>query len=242
MAKQYHIAANLQQNFTDSEKELARANISASDGKISWVKYSQGSPTPVVLKSGLSVVTSEQGTRIQNDDATEKFYVAPNFSTPADTGKVFTIDTDGSAKWKPIPTPKKDLFLQMYKDGLVDISTNTSTLKVIYIPQGTTKIEGSINCYPHTGFDSISFVPRKADGTQYDGPRNVNFDKLLALTEDDAPAGRGQYSNTLSFKFSKTSSSDNWHSLAIKGKSGSVEGDYQLKNIQITFIKESQDE
>lgn len=240
--KQPYVSTLIRQDFDEAEKELARDNIGAGDGKVSWVRYSPGSPTPVVHRSDLAVVTSEQGTRIQNSDASEKFYVAPNFSTPADTGKVFTIDTDGSAKWKPIPTPKKDLFLQMYKDDLVDISSNTSTLKVIYIPQGTTKIEGSINCYPHTGFDSISFVPRKADGTQYDGPRNVNFDKLLALTEDDAPAGRGQYSNTLSFKFSKTSSSDNWHSLAIKGKSGSVEGDYQVKNIQITFIKESQDE
>ena len=239
--KQPYVSTLIEQDFDESEKELARDNIGAGDGKVSWVKYSQGSPTPVVLRSGLAVVSSEQGTRIQNDDATEKFFVAPNFSTPADTGKVFTIDNDGAAKWKPIPTPKKDLFLQMHKDDHRDISSNTSTLKTIYVPEGTTKIEGSFNCSPSTGFDSISVVPKKADGREYETNENMNYDHLLALNESEEST-MGQYNNTLTFMFKRNSMNEPFHSLAIKGHSGSVLANYHISNIQIMFYKESQDE
>lgn len=240
--KQPYVSTLIEQNFDESEKELARNNIGAGDGKINWVSYNQGSPTPVVLRSGLSVVSSEQGTRIQNDDATKKFYVAPNFSTPDDTGKVFTIDTDGAAKWKPIPTPKKDLFLQMYKDDLRNISSNISTLKTIYIPEGTTKIEGSFNCNPQTGYESISVVPKRADGREYASKDNLNYDHLLALNESES-SSNGQYNNTLTFKFKKKDDEDMpWHSLAIKGQSGSDLSHYHISNIQIMFYKESSDE
>jgi len=227
--------------FNDAQKKTARDNIAASDGKISWVKYNQGSQ-PTVLKSGLSVVTSEQGTRIQNDDASEKFYVAPNFSTPADTGKVFTIDNDGAAKWKPIPTPEKDLTLQMYKDDLLNIGSNTSILKKIYIPEGTTKIEGSFNCYPNDNFESLSIVLLKANGSEYESSANLNFDHLLALDDTTPSASRGQYSNTLNFKFKRNSFNEPFHSLAIKGQSGSDLSNYHVSNIQIMFYKERSDE
>ena len=226
--------------LTDAQKTTARNNIAASDGKISWVNYNPGSPTPVILKSGLSVVTSDQGTRIQNDDATKKFYVAPDFSTPADTGKVFTIDNDGAAKWKTIPTPEKDLSLEMYSDILLNISSNTSILKEIRIPEGTTKIEGSFNCYPHDDFESLSVVLLKADGREYDSSDNLNFDHLLAL-DDVGSAARGQYSNTLNFKFERNSSNDPFHTLAIKGQSGSILANYHISNIQIMFYKERSD-
>lgn len=228
------------QTLSDAQKTKARNNIDASDGKISWVNYNPGSPTPVILKSGLSVVTSDQGTRIQNDDATKKFYVAPDFSTPADTGKVFTIDNDGAAKWKPIPTPEKDLSLEMYSDILLNISSNTSILKEISIPEGTTKIEGSFNCYPHDDFESLSVVLLKADGREYDSSDNLNFDHLLAL-DDVGSAARGQYSNTLNFKFERNSSNDPFHTLAIKGQSGSILANYHISNIQIMFYKERSD-
>ena len=239
--KQPYVSTLIQQDFDSAEQAQARENIGAGDGMINWVSYSQGSPTPVVLRSGLSVVSSEQGTRIQNDDATQKFFVAPNFSTPADTGKVFTIDTDGAAKWKPIPTPEKDLSLEMYQDNLLNISSNTSILKKIYVPEGTTKIQGSFNCNPSTGFDSISVVPLKADGRQYESKENLNFDHLLALNESEEST-TGQYNNTLNFLFKRNSSNDQFHSLAIKGKSGSVLSNYHVSNIQIMFYKESQDE
>ena len=228
------------QTLTDEQKTTARNNIAASDGKISWVKYNPGSPTPVEVKSSLSVVTSNQGTRIQNYDASEKFFVAPNFNTPADTGKVFTIDTDGAAKWKPIPKPEKDLSLQMYKDDLLNIGSNTSILKKIFIPEGTTMIEGSFNCYPHDDFDSLSVVLLKADGREYETSANLNFDQLLALDDVDSTA-RGQYNNTLNFKFKRNSSNDPFHSLAIKGKSGSNLSNYHVSNIQIMFYKERAD-
>lgn len=240
--KQPYVSTLIEQDFDESEKELARDNIGAGDGKISWVKYNPGSPTPVVHRSDLAVVTSEQGTRIQNSDASEKFYVAPNFSTPDDTGKVFTIGTDGAAKWKPIPTPKKDLFLQIFKEDLQNISSNISKLKTISIPEGTTKIDGSINCYPRSGFESLSIVPLKADGREYETKNNLNFNHLLALDESEQSLS-GQYSNTLNFKFTRkdVEADGAWHSLAIKGQSGSGSTDYNVRNIQITFIKESRD-
>ena len=240
--KQPYVSTLIEQDFDESEKELARDNIGAGDGKVSWVKYSQGSPTPVVLRSGLAVVSSEQGTRIQNDDATEKFFVAPNFSTPADTGKVFTIDNDGAAKWKPIPTPEKDLSLQMYKEDLLDIGSNTTILKQIDIPEGTTKIEGSFNCYPNDNFESLSIVLLKADGREYESSDNLNFDHLLAIDDITPSASRGQYINTLTFMFNRNSTNDPFHSLAIKGQSGSVLANYHISNIQIMFYKERSDE
>lgn len=237
--KQPYVSTLIQQDFDSAEQAQARENIGAGDGMINWVSYNQGSPTPVVHRSDLAVVSSEQGTRIQNDDATQKFYVAPNFSTPADTGKVFTIDTDGAAKWKPIPTPKKDLFLHMYKEDHRDISSNTAILKQIYVPEGTTKIQGSFNCNPSTGFESISIVPLKADGRQYESKENMNFDHLLALNESEEST-TGQYNNTLNFLFKRNSSNEPFHSLAIKGQNGSVMSNYHVSNIQIMFYKESQ--
>ena len=237
--RNYNISAGSGVGFVVNGRTMT---ISAHDGKIPWVKYNQGSH-PEVKRSGLSVVTSEQGTRIQNDDATEKFYVAPDFSTPTDTGKVFTIDNDGAAKWKKIPTPEKDLTLQMYKDDLLNIGSNISILKKIYIPEGTTKIQGSFNCYPNTKYETISIVLLKADGGEYESRDNLNFDHLLALNDNTGPSGsRGQYSNTLNFMFKRNSFNDPFHSLAIKGTSGSDLSNYHISNIQIMFYKERADE
>lgn len=224
--------------FTDSEKQTMRNNIGASDGTISWVKYNQGSPTPIIDNSSLSVVSSEQGTRIQNDDATKKFYVAPDFTTPTDTGKFFGVDVDGQAKWKKIPNPPKDLFIDQYSYDLKNIGTNISVLKTIMIPEGTTKIIGSLDCYPDTGYNSLSIVTRKHDNTIYNGYATVNADKLLAL--DDA-GSVGQYRNTIPFQFKVTGNPNDgtWNHIAIKGQYGSAESNYHISNIMVTFFKES---
>lgn len=223
---------------TSSEKETARLNIGASDGKIPWVEYNPGSPTPYVDPSSISVVTSEQGTRIQNDDASKKFFVAPDFTTPTDTGKFFGIGVDGQAKWQPIPNPPKDIFIDQYSYDLKNIGTNTSVLKTIMIPPGTTKIIGSLDCYPNTGFESLSIVTRKSDNTLYNGSGSVNTTQLNALDGDPTI---GQYRNTIPFQFKVTGNPNDgtWNHIAIKGQAESVEANYHLSNILVTFIKES---
>ena len=240
MAKINKVLYNIDQrnDTTDVEKKTARDNIGASDGTISWVTYNPGSPTPTVVPSTLSVVSSEQGTRIQNDNASKKFYVAPDFTTPADTGKFFGVGVDGQAKWQKVPNPPKDIFINQYSYDLKNIGTNTSVLKTIDIPAGTTKIIGSLDCYPNTGYDSLSVVTRKNDNTLYDSSSSVNVTRLIAL---DGDSTIGQYRNTVPFQFRVTGNQNDgvWNHIAIKGQADSVAANYHLSNIMITFIKES---
>ena len=240
MSKMNKVAVNLAQDFTDTEKAQARTNIGASDGTIPWVEYNQGSPTPIVDKSSLSVVSSEQGTRIQNDDATKKFYVAPDFTTPTDTGKFFGVDVDGKAKWKNIPNPPKDIFIDQYCYDLKNIDTNTSVLKTISIPEGTTKIIGSLDCYPNTDYNSLSIVTLKNDNTLYNSSASVNTNQLISLDDNDNPLV-GQYRNTIPFQFKVTGNPNDgtWKYIGIKGQAGSIANNYHISNIMVTFIKES---
>lgn len=238
MSKMNKVAVNLAQDFTDTEKAQARSNIGASDGTIPWVEYNPGSPTPYVDPSSISVVTSEQGTRIQNGDASKKFFVAPDFTTPTDTGKFFGVGVDGQAKWMSVPNPPKDIFIDQYSYDLKNIGTNTSVLKTIDIPPGTTKIIGSLDCYPNTGYESLSIVTRKSDNTLYNGSGTVNTTQLLALDDD---ATTGLYHNTIPFQFKVTGNPNDgmWNHIAIKGQAESVGANYHLSNIMVTFIKES---
>lgn len=241
MANVNKVCYNVDQrnNTTSSEKQTARLNIGASDGTIPWVVYSSGSPTPSVEQSSLSVVSSDQGTRIQNENATKKFYVAPDFTTPTDTGKYFGIDVDGKAKWLQIPNPPKDIFIDQHSYDLRNIDTNTSVLKTITIPEGTTKIIGSLDCYPNTGYESLSIVTCKNDNTLYNESGSVNTDHLLAL--DDVDGTIGQYRNTIPFQFKVTGNpiDGSWNHIAIKGQANTIETNYHLYNIQLTFVKES---
>lgn len=222
---------------TSAEKKQARDNIGASDGTIPWVEYNPGSPTPYVDPSSISVVSSEQGTRIQNGDASKKFFVAPDFTT-TDKGKFFGIGVDGQAKWQSVPNPPKDIFIDQYSYDLKNIGTNTSVLKTIMIPEGTTKIIGSLDCYPNSGFESLSIVTRKSDNTLYNSGGTVNATQLLALDDDTTI---GQYHNTIPFQFKVTGNPNDgmWNHIAIKGQADSVESNYHLYNIMVTFIKES---
>lgn len=86
---------------TDAEKALARANIGASDGKISWVTIPEGGQ-PRISKSGLSVVTRPSGTYIQDDEGNVKFYLAPDFESGY-AGKILGILDGGAIGWRNAP-------------------------------------------------------------------------------------------------------------------------------------------
>ena len=155
-----------QGGFTDEQKLQARTNIGAGDGKVSWVQYSQGSPTPTVDRSPLSVVSSDTGTRIQNDVASKKFYVAPNFNA-ADYGKVLRINKENQkVMWDNPPVPPKDVFMETKHWDMSNDSGNNQIVKQLECPvhngKYPTKIIGSFECNPSTGHNTLAVLPLNA--------------------------------------------------------------------------------
>lgn len=106
MAKQNKVCVNLDQSneqnggFSDAEKLQARTNIGAGDGKIPWV--TTGGQTPVVVRSGLSIVKYQAGYCLQNDDASVKLWLAPDFAA-GDAGKILGIGSGGVIGWRNAP-------------------------------------------------------------------------------------------------------------------------------------------
>ncbi len=107
MAKQNKVCVNLDQSdeekggFSDAEKLRARTNIGAGDGKVSWVVIHEGGQ-PQVSRSGLSVVSRSSGAYIQNDDASVKFYLVPDY-VAGDAGKILGINNGGILGWRSAP-------------------------------------------------------------------------------------------------------------------------------------------
>lgn len=106
MAKLNKVCVNIDQSnesnggFSDAEKAQARTNIGAGDGKIPWV--TMGGQTPVVVRSGLSIVKYQAGYRLQNDDASVKLWLAPDFAA-GDVGKILGIGSGGAIGWRNAP-------------------------------------------------------------------------------------------------------------------------------------------
>lgn len=106
MAKQNKVCVNIDQSdesnggFSDAEKARARTNIGAGDGKIPWV--TMGGQTPVVVRSGLSIVKYQAGYCLQNDDASIKLWLAPDFAS-GDAGKILGIGGGGAIGWRNAP-------------------------------------------------------------------------------------------------------------------------------------------
>ena len=106
MAKLNKVCVNIDQSnesnggFSDAEKAQARTNIGAGDGKIPWV--TMGGQTPVVVRSGLSIVKYQAGYCLQNDDASVKLWLAPDFAA-GDAGKILGIGSGGAIGWRNAP-------------------------------------------------------------------------------------------------------------------------------------------
>ena len=237
-----------QGGFTDAQKEQARTNIGAGDGKVSWVQYSQGSPTPAVDRSPLAVVSSDTGTRIQNEDASKKFYVAPNFNAD-DYGKILRINKENQkVMWDNPPVPPRDVFMET---KLFDMSNDNGTDQIVrqfecpvHNGKYPTKIIGSFECSPSTGHDTLAVIPLNASmyqgwngtSTQYDSSQNHNVRNLLALDRSSEDTS-GQYNNTVSFMFHKVNNREGFDMKYVGIKGGYSTG-YDIHNVNLTFIFE----
>lgn len=256
MANNNKVLYNVDQtaDTTDVEKAQARANIGASDGTINWVTYSEGSPVPVVDNSSLAVVSSDSGIRLQNADASKKYYVAPD-TTSDDKGKFFGINSYGTATWQELPSPQQDTFMESQQFQLISDSTNTNMLYMYECPKHDgkypTKVIGSFMCNPEDGCDSISVVPMASalydpvSGWYYTNPyevsQNLNVPKLLAVTDDM----QGAYNNTITFQFHKNPrfvpGNTDLTYIGIKGKPSGDYVKYHIHNVNITYFYESDD-
>lgn len=161
------------QTFTDTEKETARTNIGAADGKIPWVEYHDPQPQPTINMSGLSVVTSDSGSRIQNDDASLQYYVAPPPAS-GDTGKVLGVNSIGKVTWINVPNPGKDY--DMYIARSISTPTSVFTKEIGMIDeQGTHKDFFGMLGFTTPSTDSFALVPYDADGNLVYGAQSVNI-------------------------------------------------------------------
>ena len=237
-----------QGGFTDKQKATARQNIGAGDGKVSWVQYSQGQPTPAVDRSPLSIVSSDTGTRLQNDDASKKFYVAPNFNA-ADYGKVLRINKENQkVMWDNPPVPPKDVFMEIKHYDMSNNSGNDQIVKQIDCPvhngKYPTKIIGSFECNPSSDHNTLAVLPLNASlyqgynstSTPYDSSQNHNVTNLLAL-DTSSENTQGQYNNSVSFMFNKVANREGFDMKYVGIKGGYSSG-YGIHNINIAFIYE----
>lgn len=257
MANNNKVLYNVDQtaDTTAAEKAQARANIGASDGTISWVSYSEGSPTPVIDNSTLSVVQSDSGARIQNADASTKYYVAPN-TTSNDKGKFFGVSNTGNATWIKVPNPQRDVFMESQQLNLSSLDTNTNVISMFECPKHDgkypTKVIGSFMCKPEDTFTTISVVPMASaihDSVsgwyytdQYETSQNINVNSMLALTNDND----GAYNNTVTFQFHKNPSfvpgNRDLTYIGIKGKEPTGNGNnYHVYNVNLTYFYESEE-
>lgn len=255
MANNNKVLYNVDQraDTTDVEKAQARANIGASDGTISWVSYSEGSPTPVIDNSTLSVVASDSGARIQNADASTKYYVAPN-TTSNDKGKFFGVSNTGNATWIKVPNPQRDVFMESQQFDLSSLDTNTNIISMFECPKHDgkypTKVIGSFMCKPEDSYTTISVVPMASainDSVsgwyyidQYEPSQNINVNNLLAVTDGND----GAYNNTVTFQFHKNPNfvpgNRDLSYIGIKGKE-QTGNNYHIYNVNLTYFYESEE-
>jgi hypothetical protein len=165
-----------EQNFTDAEKEMARDNIGAADGKISWVEYHESAPQPIVTKSGLSVVNSDRGARIQNDDASIQYFVAPPPVT-GDTGKVLGVTQVGSVGWvvPPIPSVSGDE-IEMEIQYDMNNSSATALIDSAWLDpvSACTEFYGTVG-FTTTSSGTFALVPLDSDSNLVKGSQCVNL-------------------------------------------------------------------
>ena len=94
MSKQNKVATNLQQDFTNAEKEQARANMEASRVAIASSSASSGvNYTPV------DTVALWSNNRLSF--GTDNVFVAPYTDAEADKGKVLKLNNSAQPEWTP---------------------------------------------------------------------------------------------------------------------------------------------
>ena len=240
-----------EQTFTDEQKEQARDNIGASDGKIPFVYYNESIPTPIVEYSSPAVVESEQGARIQNYDASKKYFVATE-PTSADKGKFFGVTQNGVATWMSGPEPfiNRD-YVNLKNDLLADVRNPfiISYSRTLDVKDGRypTKVIGHIDVNilgdPVSGAGyTMSVVPTRT--YHYNGESATNWDPIGESTVFNAKYlnggidGVGDHVNFM-FDVSKSPSNSAFgiKYLTLKGQSGQI---YDIYNMQIMQFYEDE--
>lgn len=210
------------QEFTDTEKETARTNIGAADGKIPWVEYHESQPVPSVTRSGLSVVTSDRGSRIQNDDASLQYYVAPPPAT-GDTGKVLGVNSIGTVTWIDVPNPGTNVVTEMYRSDYVSTGSgnNTTAWKSWSIPSKNGRYPSKVVGNFWGNIPNISIVP-SASGDISTYPDVVSID-IYQNINVGAPVGGwippdNNNAYCFPFQFNESVSGNDLRNIVIKGR------------------------
>lgn len=239
----YYVSVN-EQTFTDAQKEQARTNISASDGKIPFVYYNESTPTPIVEYSAPAVVESEQGARIQNADASKKYFVATE-PTSADKGKYFGVTQNGVATWMNGPEQfvyrdyvnlKNDVLADVRNDFVISYSRQLDTRNGRYPTKVIGHIDVNILGDPVSGAGyTMSVVPTRS--YHHDGESGVPWDPI-----SDSQIFNAKYLNGgidgvgdhVNFMFDVSDSPSNSafgiKYLTLKGQSAQI---YDIYNMQI---------
>lgn len=237
---------NIPQSLTTAEKQQARDNIDAAKSVSVYVPANTGWSGDLSFKYDNTAQTFEA--YVDNHE------LGSVISTPTVTGTYLTCDENGTVIWEQLPTPKRDVFMETQYFDESRYAGNIQPIKAIACPTHNgkypTKIIGSFYCNPQTTYDSISVIPLTSayvsgisgdfDFRFYENSQNVNVDNLNALTDSDT--SEGKYSNTITFQFHKNPNYAGTGEIAyigIKGKSNSIETNYNPHNISLTYFYES---
>jgi len=209
------------QDFTDTEKETARTNIGAADGKIPWVEYHESQPVPSVTRSGLSVVTSDRGSRIQNDDASIQYYVAPPPAT-GDAGKVLGVNTVGTVTWINVDPPDS-IETEMYRMDYVSTGAgnNTTAWKSWSIPSKDGRYPSKVVGNFWGNIPNISIVPAASANIAIDP--NVESIDIYQNINIGAPVSGwippdNNNAYCFPFQFNESVSGNDLRNIVIKGR------------------------
>lgn len=142
MAKQFHVAANLQQDFTESEKEQARINIGASQVEtVSGARPPEYTPIPTLRfhEMNRKLVFGErgEGLLVPEPNSTENNYHLVATWTGGASG------TYANCHWEAMPDPASGVAVityagspQISQDDLAVISTAVNNRQIAYVLYG----------------------------------------------------------------------------------------------------------
>ena len=230
--------------FTAEEQQRARDNIGASDGKTNWVTYNSGSSVPTVERSSLSVVSSEQGARVQNFEGDKKYFLAPEPAS-GDDGRVLGV-RHGSVTWIDPPPQKEDSFIKMKRfksfansnnKYVIGNSWELPTMEGIY----PSKVHGFVDAMISGDSGSggygycMSIIPTNTYHSALESP-DTPFDPAIDLRDSHNAnfLSPDPVAAHVEFMF-ETSGSEGMKYLTLKGRS---EQNYNIGNLAVECIYE----
>ena len=172
MAKQFHVAANLQQDFTDAEKEQARVNIGASNvDSVSSARPPVHTPIPTLTFNEVNrkLIFGERGSGLlvpEPNSSQDGYHLVATW-IGASSG------TYAECHWEEMPTPEPGVAVityagsaQISQDDLAVISNAVSNRRMAYVLFGNSG-------------NSYYYELVKADSSGYDFMYESNSMKQL---------------------------------------------------------------